>query len=81
MSPSAFAHVFKRELGISPHRYLTTRRIEIAKHLLERTHFTLAQIALETGFSSQAHFTDRFREWTSQTPLQFRRAAAPRSPA
>jgi len=74
MSASAFAHAFKRAIGVSPHRYLTARRIEIAKHLLERTRFPLAEIALETGFSSQAHFTDRFRDLTSQTPLQFRRA-------
>ena len=73
MSSSAFAHEFKRVIGVSPHRYLTGRRIEIAKHLLERTQFPLAEIALETGFSSQAHFTDRFRAATSQTPLQFRR--------
>lgn len=76
MSPSNFTRAFKRTLGVSPHRYLTARRIELAKHLLERTSFPLADIALETGFSSQAHFTDRFREQIGQTPLQFRRAAS-----
>ena len=64
MIPSRFAHAFKRAIGVTPHRYLTARRIDIAKHLLERTSFPLAEIALETGFSSQAHFTLRFREQT-----------------
>ena len=77
MSASSFTRAFKRTLGVSPHRYLTARRIERAKHLLERTNFTLADIALETGFSSQAHFTDRFREQMGQTPLQFRRGVSP----
>jgi AraC family transcriptional regulator len=61
-------------VGFSPHRYLTARRIEIAKHLLERTHFSIAEIALETGFSSQAHFTNRFREHLELTPRQYRRS-------
>jgi AraC family transcriptional regulator len=81
MSSSRFARAFKRAIGVSPHRYLMTRRIEIAKHLLQRTRFPLAGIALESGFSSQAHFTDRFRELTSQTPLQFRRVASLRPQA
>jgi len=73
MSPSAFARAFRRAVGFSPHRYLTARRIEIAKHLLERTHFSIAEIALETGFSSQAHFTNRFRQHVELTPRQYRR--------
>ena len=72
MSSSGFARAFKRAVGVSPHRYLTTRRIEIAKHLLERTRFSIAEIALETGFSSQAHFTHRFREHVELTPRQYR---------
>jgi len=76
MSPSAFARAFKRAFGVSPHRYLTERRIEIAKHLLERTHFSIAEIALETGFSSQAHLTNRFREHVELTPRQYRRGIA-----
>ena len=35
--------------------------------------FSLADIALQTGFSNQAHFTQTFREHTSLTPREFRR--------
>ena len=73
MSPSAFARAFKRAVAVSPHQYLIARRIEIAKHLLERTHFSIAEIAQETGFSSQAHFTNQFREHVAMTPRQYRR--------
>jgi AraC family transcriptional regulator len=73
MSPSQFARAFKATVQVSPHRYLITRRIECAKDLLAHTGFRLAEIALETGFSSQAHFTDRFHEATGLTPLEFRR--------
>jgi len=74
MSPSTFARAFTSAVGVSPHRYLTARRIEIAKHLLERTHFSIAEIGLETGFSSQAHFTNQFREHGEPTPRQYRRS-------
>jgi AraC family transcriptional regulator len=72
MSSSGFARAFRRAVGVSPHRYLTARRIEVAKHLLERTRFAIAEIAFETGFSSQAHFTHRFREHVDLTPRQYR---------
>lgn len=68
-----FARAFKATTGASPHRYLTARRIEHAKHLLGFTEIPLAEIAFELGFSSQAHFHDRFRRATGRTPLDFRR--------
>jgi AraC family transcriptional regulator len=76
MSSSAFARAFRRAVGVSPHRYLTSRRIEMARHLLERTRFSISEIALETGFSSQAHFTNRFREHVELTPRQYRHGVA-----
>jgi len=81
MSPSQFARAFKATVQVSPHRYLTTRRIEHAKSLLANTRFRLAEIALETGFSSQSHFPDQFRKATGLTPLEFRRLAEKSAPA
>jgi AraC family transcriptional regulator len=68
-----FARSFKATTGLSPHRYLTSRRIERAKHLLAFTELAIAEIALEVGFASQPHFTERFRRATGRTPLEFRR--------
>ena len=34
MSPFYFARIFKNSVGVSPHKYVTTRRIERAKELL-----------------------------------------------
>ena len=59
-------------MGMPPHQFMTLRRIERAKQLLLRTDQSLAEIALEVGFSSQAHFTDQFRRVTGSTPLRFR---------
>jgi AraC family transcriptional regulator len=72
LSRAHFARAFKDSMGITPHRFMTSRRIERAKGLLLRTDQPLADVAFEVGFSSQAHFTDQFRRVTGSTPLRFR---------
>lgn len=71
-----FARAFKASTGMPPHRYMTMRRIERAKELLRDSEMPLTDVALETGFSSQSHFTGRFREITGLTPLRFRSGAS-----
>jgi AraC family transcriptional regulator len=60
LSRAHFARAFKVSMGITPHRFLTSRRIERAKGLLLRTDRPLADVAFEVGFSSQAHSQTRF---------------------
>lgn len=66
------ARAFKASTGMPPHRYMTLRRIEVAKQLLSDSAKSLVDVAIEAGFSSQSHFTDRFREITGLTPLRYR---------
>lgn len=67
-----FARAFRAATGLPPHQYLTSRRIERAKDLLLHTDLSLPEIALAVGFSSQSHFTHRFRLIVGTTPSQFR---------
>jgi AraC family transcriptional regulator len=67
-----FARAFKESTGLPPQRYVTMRRIERAKQLLANPRKSLAEVALEAGFSSQSHFTGRFREIVGSTPLRYR---------
>jgi AraC family transcriptional regulator len=75
LSVSQFAHAFKAEYGVSPHRYLTVRRIERAKALLRTTDDTVASIAQRAGFASQAHFSESFGKVVGVTPTAYRHAA------
>lgn len=68
-----FAAAFRQVTGVSPHRYLTQRRLARAQDLLRDNRLTLAQVALRCGFSSQAHFTQYFRRDVGATPQSFRR--------
>ncbi len=74
VSRAHFIRRFRAVTGMSPHRYVTLRRIERAKELLSGPRPCLVQIALEVGFGSQSHFTQVFHAMTGQTPSQFHRA-------
>jgi len=75
LSPFHFARLFQEATGLSPHRYLTGRRIRAAQNMLLSTRNSLTGIALDAGFGSQANFTRAFRKATGATPSQFRESS------
>lgn len=75
LSTSRLAHLFTAETGQTVQRYLEARRMQRASELLSRTGFSVQQIAETVGFESQFYFSQRFKRWTKQSPLAFRRAA------
>ncbi|MCF0105724.1 MAG: helix-turn-helix domain-containing protein [Holdemanella sp.] len=65
--------LFKRELHMTPFRYVTSLRIEEAKRLLMISNKSLEEIASALGFSSQAHFQSVFKKETGLTPLNYKK--------
>lgn len=58
---------------ISTTEYIRRFRVKRAATMLqEESHKSILQIALETGFSSQAYFTYRFKKIMEITPGQYR---------
>jgi AraC family transcriptional regulator len=72
LSVSHFARAFTRSTGISPHRWLMQRRVDVAKDLMLSTDSSLVEISLRCGFSDQSHFTKVFAEATGETPGRWR---------
>ncbi|MFA6009857.1 MAG: AraC family transcriptional regulator [Desulfobacteraceae bacterium] len=72
LSPTYFAALFKKSTGLAPHQYVMTRRLEKAKDLLHHTKKTIADIAIQTGFSDQSHLTRLLRRHTGLTPKEIR---------
>jgi AraC family transcriptional regulator len=71
-----FARQFKAATGLPPHPYVTARRIERAKQLLQtRPDLSLAEIAALAGFSDQSVFSRHFKRLVGVTPGQFRTPA------
>jgi AraC-like DNA-binding protein len=61
------ARQFRKLLGTSPHRYLVMRRLDRAKIMLSEGG-SLADVAADTGFADQAHFTRHFKKTFGMTP-------------
>lgn len=74
LSTHHFAQAFKVSVGVPPHRYVIERRIHRARELLIGSTRSIAEIAVQLGFSSQSHLTLNFRILTGATPAQYRRA-------
>jgi AraC family transcriptional regulator len=70
--PDVLARKMKASVGVSPYRYLLERRIRRAEDLLRSSDMSIAEIALEVGFSSQSHFTAQFRKLSNLTPGAYR---------
>jgi AraC family transcriptional regulator len=76
MSAFYFCRAFKQSTGITPHRYVLTRRMEQAKRLLETNGVSLLEIAEQVGFSDQSQFTRVFHRLVGTTPAQFRKGGS-----
>lgn len=75
MSRSAFADRFTSLIGAPPMRYLTNWRMQVAANSLRDTHKTIAQIAFDVGYESEAAFTRAFRREIGRPPAAWRREA------
>jgi AraC family transcriptional regulator len=74
LSPYHFARSFKQSFGMPPHRYLTRRRVELAKALLADRRQPIAGIASAVGFRSNSAFTAAFIKSTGHAPSVHRRS-------
>jgi len=72
LSTTHFNARFREILGMTPSRYVLSRRIEHSRRLLTGTAKDIATIGIEVGFCDQSHFTKRFRSVTGLTPRQYR---------
>ena len=73
LSPAYLSTLFKRETGLAVSEHIRRKRIDTARTLLQYTDFSCLEIAEYLCFSSDSHFTRVFREYTGQTPSDYRR--------
>jgi len=73
MSESKFTRFFKAATGETFVSYLTRLRLNRAMQLLEKSNKTIADIAIETGFSDQSYFDRVFRRYFKKRPSDVRR--------
>ncbi|MNW32548.1 HTH-type transcriptional activator RhaS [compost metagenome] len=61
---------FTKQKGISPYSYLETIRIDKAKKMLGQGVLPI-DVALQTGFTDQSHFSNFFKKFIGLTPKQY----------
>lgn len=66
-------HSFRKTYGISPINYLIERRVNESKILLETTNLSLSQISQIIGFSSPSYFSQTFKKWAAESPIEYRK--------
>jgi AraC-like DNA-binding protein len=74
LSRSALHQRFVQLIGQPPMQYLTNWRMQIASGLLRNTTGTVATIALEVGYDSEAAFSRAFKRLVGVPPAAWRRA-------
>ncbi len=73
LSTSHFSRLFKQTIGQSPYQFLMTYRIEQAKKMLDTPNALMIDVAMNCGFSDQAHFSRVFKKIEGVTPKKYRR--------
>lgn len=73
LSSSHFAKAFKNSVGMSPYAWFQNARLAYSMELMTGTTLTLAQIALECGFTDESHFSERFDRFVGMRPGRWRR--------
>jgi AraC family transcriptional regulator len=76
--PVYLARAFRKTFHCTPGDYLRRCRLTRAAALLADANRPLAEIADESGFFDQAHFTRRFKHAYGISPGRYREATAPR---
>jgi AraC family transcriptional regulator, arabinose operon regulatory protein len=66
--------LFKKDTGMSPHDYLTEKRINFAENLFRHTYsddITIKFIAVQVGFDDPYYFSRIFKKHTGMNPTQW----------
>jgi transcriptional regulator GlxA family with amidase domain len=73
MSPRHFARQFRAATGTTPHQWILTQRLGLARRLLETTGVSVEQVAARSGFGSAAALRLHFQRSLGTSPTAYRR--------
>jgi TolB-like protein/AraC-like DNA-binding protein len=73
LSRSMLHRKLMNQTGKPASEFITLRRLEKAKELLEKSDFTAAEIAYKTGFNSPSYFNKVFKKYHQLSPCDYRK--------
>jgi AraC-like DNA-binding protein len=76
VSRTVLAERFTHFVGVPPMQYLAQWRMQLAASFLRSSQSTLAEIADQVGYGSEAALSRAFKRWVGVAPAPYRRGAA-----
>lgn len=73
LSKDYIGKLFKNKIGITLNEYSTILKMEYGKKLLKTTNKKVYEISEELGYSTVDYFSKLFKNYTSLTPVQYRK--------
>lgn len=73
LNPNYFSEVFRRETGMNYIDFVKEVRIEKAMSILRETPAKISEVARQVGYEDLKYFSKLFREYTGETPSDFRK--------
>ena len=70
--PVYFSRAFHKHMGCTVRAYVRNLRVDRAADLLASSELSIAEVALEAGFSDQSHLCNVFRRVRGVTPSRYR---------
>ncbi|MTW05094.1 helix-turn-helix domain-containing protein [Duganella ginsengisoli] len=67
-----FLRSFTHATGMTPHAWITERRLQRARHMLRSTNLPLADVAAACGFTHQSHLGALLKREITHSPAQYR---------
>lgn len=72
LSQDYLSKIFKKTMGESIVAYITRKRMEAAKELLQKTGLPIYVVAERCGFTNCSYFAKIFKEFYGETPAEYR---------
>lgn len=73
LSHDYFGKLFKRQMNENFNTFAMRYKMEYAKYLLAHTDERIYEISDHLGYKTTDYFTKLFREYTGETPAQYRK--------
>ncbi|MBQ8569457.1 MAG: helix-turn-helix transcriptional regulator [Oscillospiraceae bacterium] len=74
ITPQHLCRVFKEAMNMRPIEYLTHRRLQEAKRLLQQSELSVAEAAVQSGFPDAGYFSTVFKKKEGMTPLEYKKS-------
>lgn len=77
ISDGYLSRLFKEEMGMSVSEYISRKKIETARNMMEYSNYSIAEISNILAFPSQSYFVKVFKKYEGVTPGKYQSVHLP----